>query len=313
MSSRLLVAGLDARRLVLAAPVLQREGHLVEEKASAAALLDDLAAQGASMVVLGTRLADLSLAGIIGTIRTSPATRHVSVLVLLTDEEGRPRAEEAVRAGANAVLRLPLDEPELEGWLAKLLAVARRVEARVPVQGQVVGTPLPAAGVHFFGVARNLSTRGILLASPVRLPESSPDLELQFSLPDAAALRALGRVVREAAEVAWPYLGYGVEFLFVPRESQDAIERLVRAGAAPVTRDPAHGIHSTLRREEWIYEILEPVRHDHGWHTEIRRGPREMWRPGRAGPFYVVEGASREGVLKQAVDFVLRQGRGLSR
>jgi len=304
MPPRLLVAGLDARSLIVAAPVLQRDHHLVQEKASAADLLEDLTGKGAQMVVLGPRLPDLGLAETIRLIRASESTRDVSVLVLLPAEEGLERAEEAVQAGANAVLRRPLDERRLEDWLAKLLAVARRVETRVPVQGQVVGTPLTASGVHFFGLTRNLSSRGMLLASPVRL-QDSPDLELQFSLPETSALRALGRVVREAGEVPWPYLGYGVEFLFVPPDSQAAIDRLVRAGSAD-TRDPTHGIHSTLRREEWVYEILEPVRHGSGWQTEIRRGPRQAWRPGTGAAFYVVDGTSRDGVLEEARAFVLR-------
>src|SRR5207244_12320930 len=61
--------------------------------------------------------------------------------------------------------------------------------------------------------------------------------------------------------------------------------------------DTTHGIHSTVRREAWVYEILEPVRRDETWHAEIRRAPREAWRPGEAGPFYVVEGASPEKAL----------------
>jgi CheY-like chemotaxis protein len=311
MPSRLLVAGLDARSLILAAPVLQRDHHLVEEKATAGELLEDLAAGGAGLVVLGPRLPDRSLPDTLRAIRASPFTRHISALVLLPAEESAEVAEQALLAGANAVLRRPEDEGRLEDWLAKLMAVARRVEARIPVQGQVVGTLLPASGVHFFGVTRNVSTRGMLLASPVRLP-ATPDLELQFSLPQANLLRALGRVVREAQEVAWPYLGYGVEFLFVPKESMAALERLVREGAREGT-DPRHGIHSTLRRGEWIYEILEPVRHPAGWQTEIRRGPRELWRPGTAGPFYVVEGSSREGVLEQALEFVFQREGGASR
>ena len=303
MPSRLLVAGLDARSLVVAAPVLQRDHHVVREKASAADLLEDLAGQGAEMVVLGSRLPDLGVAETVRLIRGSEVTREVSVLVLFAADEPPESAEEAARAGANAVLRRPLDERRLEDWLAKLLAVARRVEARVPVQGQVVGTPLSASGVHFFGLTRNLSSRGMLLASPVRLPES-PDLELQFSLPETAALRALGRVVREAGEVPWPYLGYGVEFLFVPPDSQAAIDRLVHAGSASA-RDPSHGIHCTLRRDEWIYEILEPVRAGAGWQTEIRRGPRRLWRPGASAAFYVVDGASRDVVIARARAFVL--------
>lgn len=307
MSSRLLVAGLDVRSLLLAAPVLQRDRHLVQEKASARDLLEDLAAGGARMVVLGTRLPDLSLTQTIRAIRSSPATRQVSVLVLVPQEDQPERAREAALAGANAVLRRPLEQRHLETWLAKLLAVTRRVEARIPVEGQVVGTPLPASGLHFYGITRNVSVHGMLLASPVRLADS-PDLELEFSLPEASSLRALGRVVREAPEVAWPYLGYGVEFLFVPPDSQQAIAQLVGT-ATPFSRDPSHGIHSTLRREDWVYEILEPVRHEGGWQTEIRRGSRELWRPGSGGPFYVVEGTSREATLREARDFVLRYGR----
>jgi CheY-like chemotaxis protein len=308
MPSRLLVAGLDARSLIAAAPVLQRDHHLVQAKRSAADLLLDLAGQGAQTVVLGSKLPDRDLADTIRLIRGDEATRRVSILVLLGPEEAAETAEEARRAGANAVLRGPADQRGLEDWLAKLLSVARRVDARVPVQGQVVGTPLSSSGVHFFGLTRNLSSRGMLLASPVRLPDT-PDLELELSLPDTAALRALGRVVREAAEVPWPYLGYGVEFLFVPPESQVAIDRLVRAGGgAASARDPSHGIFCTLRRDEWIYEILEPVRFGKGWQTEIRRGPRRHWRPGTAAALCVVDGASRDGVLEEARSFVLRQG-----
>jgi CheY-like chemotaxis protein len=305
MPSRLLLAGLDAHNLIAAAPVLQRERHVVQEKPTSADLLADLAGQGARMVVLGPNLPDASLADTVRLIRGSEITRHVSVLVLLPAEAAPEVGEAAARAGANAVLRRPTDERRLEDWLAKLLAVARRVEARVPVQGQVVGTPLSASGVHFFGLTRNLSSHGMLLASPVRLPDG-PDLELEFNLPDAPALRALGRVVREAAEVPWPYSGYGVEFLFVPAESQVVIDRLVRAGSA-LTRDPSHGIHCTLRRDEWIYEILEPVRFGEGWQTEIRRSRRRSWRPGAAAAVGVVDGASRDGVLEEARSFITRQ------
>ena len=312
MPSRLLVAGLDARSLILAAPVLGRERHLVDPKASGRDLLEDLESQGADLVVLGTQLSDLSIDEVIQRIRSSPRMRRVSVIAIVPANEPPHWDQDARLAGANAVLRRPLDEKHLETWLAKLLAVSRRVEARIPVQGHVVGTVMPATGVHFYGVTRNLSANGMLLASPVLLPEA-PDLELEFSLPDAGALRALGRVVREAKEVSWPYLGYGVEFLFLPLESQEAIERLVRNGVPTAVNDANFGIHSTLRRREWIYEILEPVRHQSGWQAEIRRGPREAWRPGASGPFYVVEAISREGVLEEARAFLRRHGSGPAR
>jgi len=186
--------------------------------------------------------------------------------------------------------------------------VPRRIETRIPVQGQVVGTPRPAA-LHFCGLTRNVSLNGMLLASPVKL-DDGPDLDLEFSVSGVGhLLRALGRVVRAAPEVGWPYLGYGVEFLFMPPESQEVLgalvgRRLPLFGAQP----KAHGIHSTVRREDWVYEILEPVPRHTGWQAEIRRATRAGWRPGVAGPFFVVEAGSPEGALRAARDFLVRHG-----
>ncbi len=300
--ARLLVAGLDARSLVLGAPVLQREGHLVREMPTLRMLLDHLAAEGAELVVLGTHLGDMTLPEAVRRLRASPETRRVSLLAVIPSHAPDELARDTEAAGANMVLRRPVEEPALEAALARLLAVPRRVEARIPVEGQVLGSSRNAAPVHFYGLTRNVSVNGMLLASPVRLPGES-DLELELMLGGGAPLRALGRLVREAPEVGWPYLGYGIEFLFLPPPSQERLESLVLE-ALSEERDPSHGIHCTLRRAEWVYEILEPVRHAEGWHAEIRRAPREDWRPGAAGPLYVVAGRTRDAALFEARQFV---------
>jgi CheY-like chemotaxis protein len=311
MAASVLVAGLDGRSLLLEAPVLQRERHAILEVETGRALVEEIVTSGARLLVLGPRLPDLDLPEAIRRVRASALTRHVSILVLLPSGDPPELETEAQAAGANAVLRRPLDPAQLEAWIAKLIAVARRVETRVPVQGRVVGTPRNREDAHFYGLSRNLSVTGMLLASPVRLAEG-PDLELEFDLPGAApGLQALGRVVRQAGEVAWPYIGYGVEFLYLPAMSFDAIVDLVGRGGMPqpvIPPDTTHGIHSTVRREAWVYEILEPVRRDETWHAEIRRAPREAWRPGEAGPFYVVEGPSPEKALREARDFLVRLG-----
>jgi len=305
----LLVAGLDARSLLLEAPVLQREQDLIIQEEWARELLPRIAQTRARLVVLGPRLPDLELTEAVRRIRSSPATRRVSVLVLIPAADPPGVEAAAIEAGANAALRRPLDRGVLESWIAKLLAVPRRIETRIPVQGQVVGTPRPAA-LHFCGLTRNVSLNGMLLASPVKLG-ASPDLDLEFSVTGIAhRLRALGRVVREAPEVGWPYLGYGVEFLFMPPESQEVVGALVgrRLPLFPSKQELSHGIHSTVRREEWVYEILEPVPRDTGWQAEIRRATRAGWRPGVAGPFFVVEAGSPEGALRAARDFLVRYG-----
>jgi hypothetical protein len=75
--------------------------------------------------------------------------------------------------------------------------------------------------------------------------------------------------------------------------------------AAPAAQPPTKtGIHSTLRRGPWVYELLTPVAHASGWHVEIRRAPRDEWRAGAAGPFYVVEGPSPDAALQSAREFI---------
>jgi len=307
MQPPILVAGLDGRSLPLEVPVLQRGGHLVHEHASARALVDALAGGEGRLVVLGTQLSDLNVFETIQRIRSNTTTRHASVLVLLPAAEPPGMEGRVLEAGANVVLRRPLDPSSLDASFAKLLAVPRRIEARVPVRGHVVGTPKTAGAAHFCGLTRNISVNGMLLASPMPLA-SGPDMELELILPNLTSrLAALGRVVREASEVAWPYVGYGVEFLFVPPDSLDAIADLVVKAAFPLpVADRLGAIHSTLKRDQWIYEIRQPVRQPGGWHVEIRRAPRENWRPGSSGPFYVVEGGSAREALDAARDFLHR-------
>jgi CheY-like chemotaxis protein len=309
MPPPVLFAGLDGRSLLLEAPILKREGHALEEESSARGLINGLAKSRARLVVLGPQLPDLTLPETIRRIRASPVTRHVSILALIPAGEARELDAEAIRAGANAVLRRPL-ENRLDSWLAKLLAVPRRVETRIPVQGHVVGTPKTQITGHFFGLTRNLSVNGMLLASPVRL-QGAPDVDLELSLPSLGRLSALGRVVREASEVSWPYLGYGIEFLYVPSSSFEALlgvvtQDLTAAALPPPDRDL--GIHSTIRRDNWVYEILQPMHKSQVWQVEIRRGGREDWRPGESGPFYVVEGESEDEALQHALDFVRMHG-----
>jgi hypothetical protein len=235
----------------------------------------------------------------------------VSVLALIRAGEPDGLDGETLDAGANAVLRRPLDTMHLEAWLAKLLSVPRRVDARIPVQGQVVGTPRDSVGGHFSGLSRNLSVNGMLLASPVRLAGS--DLDIEFHLPEGGRrVRAIGRVIREAREVGWPYIGYGVEFVFLPPDSLESLVSLVArhlpvpSAAPPEPGFPGPRIVATVRHSSWIYEIVEPVPYPAGYLVEIRRGPREGWRPGAAGPYFVVEGVSEESALKAAREFVAR-------
>jgi CheY-like chemotaxis protein len=309
MTGRILTAGIDARELRLEVRFLQRAPQLVEEALSARELFDALAREGAALVVLGPRLPDVPIAEAIQKIRAGSTSRHVSILAMIPASEPPGTEGVVLAAGANAALRRPLDRFVLESWVAKLVDVPSRVRARIPVHVQVVGSR-HGGGEHFYGLSRNLSVHGMLLASPVKI--DAEDLDLEIDLPEAEGrVRVLGRIARDAPEVGWPYVGYGIEFLFLPEAAQRAIDRLVRreAPAEPPRSLWAPGaIRSTLRKDDWIFELTEPARTESGFLVEIRRAARDGWRPGRASPYYVVEDQSPEAALQTARDFVLRHG-----
>src|SRR5258707_6295752 len=117
MSASILVAGLDSRSLLFEAPVLLRDHPLLEERSSARELLDGLAREGGRLVVLGPILPDLALPEAIRRIRLLPATRRVSILVLLPADEP-PGAEHAVvEPAVNSVLRRPAELVALQPWM----------------------------------------------------------------------------------------------------------------------------------------------------------------------------------------------------
>ncbi len=135
MAAPILVAGLDSRSLLLEAPVLLRDRAVLEEKASARELLDEPRPGDQPSRDPGDEPAG----------RRSPGGHPADPLppchaprldpgARARGRAGRRSRQDPRTTGANAVLRRPLDRAQLEDWIAKLLAVPRRVDARVPVQ-----------------------------------------------------------------------------------------------------------------------------------------------------------------------------------
>jgi hypothetical protein len=307
MAGGILAAGVDARELMLEVRFLHRQPELLREVEGTAAVLSAIECEPPGLLVLG---AGLARPEVVRAVRQMELGRGLSVLAVVPADEPRGMEGLLLEAGANAALRRPLDRFVLESWVGKLLEVPSRVLTRIPVHVQVVGTRRKESGEHFYALTRNLSVHGLLLASPVPIDGEDLDLELDLPGPDRR-MRVRGRIVREAPEVGWPSVGYGVEFLFLPEQARAAIDRLVErdALAEPARRLWRPGaVYSTLRRDDWIYEISEPARVEEGFLVEIRRGTRREWRPGHAAPFHVVRAAEAGAALAEARDFVRRHG-----
>jgi len=310
MDASVLASGLDVREIRLEVHFLQRDPELLQDVPLARDLLEAVVRTSTRLVVLGTRLPDMPLVDAIAALRRGPASARLSILAVIPAAEPVGFEGEVLRAGANAALRRPLDRFVLESWMAKLVSVPQRVQARVPVHVQVVGTPHSSPNGHFYGLSRNLSVHGMLLASPVKIEGEDLDLEIDLPEPEGR-VRVLARVTRDAPEVGWPYMGYGIEFLFLPEGGQRAIERMVDRELPPELPRPLwapDAIHSTVRRGEWIYELTDPLRFEGGFLVEIRRAPREEWRPGMASPYYVVQAATAAAALDTARAFVREHG-----
>jgi hypothetical protein len=311
MRPRIVAAGVSVAELRLAVRFLQRDAGLAREAGNALELRDALNDPSITLAVLGPGASgDWPPEELVAAIRGSASGGRVSILSIVRVEDPIGIEGLLLSAGANAVLRRPLDRFVLESWMGKLLDVPRRVIARIPVHVQVVGHRRSAPGEHFYGLSRNLSVHGMLLASPVRIEAEDLDLELDLAEPEGR-VRLLGRIAREAPEVGWPYFGYGIEFLFLPEVGQRAISRMVRRDAPSESRPSlwAPGaIHSTVRRDEWIYEITEPARTESGFLVEIRRAPQTDWRPGRSNPYSVVRADEAAAAIEAARTFVRQNG-----
>jgi CheY-like chemotaxis protein len=165
-------------------------------------------------------LVDVFLAGaeaLVRDLRGDPSTRDLSI-VALAGERADPREVPILKAGANAVLRLPAGL----GWderLMRFVNVPVRKATRFPVSFGVGTGPVtvPATGL-------NVGLHGLLVETWAEL-SLCDEVDLAFRLPgDEAVLHARGRVVRRGAPRQ-----FGVEFTSVDEGARQAIERFVRA------------------------------------------------------------------------------------
>jgi len=163
-------------------------------------------------------LVDVYLAGaaeLVERLRSDPSTRELSI-VALADTTADPREVPLLKAGANAVLRLPAGA----GWddrLMRYVSVPVRKSARFPVSFGVGAGPaaVPASGL-------NVGVHGMLVETWAEL-SMCDEIELAFRLAgDEVLLRAHGRVVRRGAPRQ-----YGVEFTSLDDDVRQAIERFV--------------------------------------------------------------------------------------
>jgi hypothetical protein len=282
-SGSVLLAGLDTGRLPWELSRLGPSFDILQGRAAAHALLDRLRSDvSASLAVLGQWLPDLTLAETIRRIRTDPELRHVSVIAITRDTESRV-------AGANVVLPLSADGSTIERWVSKLRSVPPRVKLSAQVRGRTVAHKEP-----FFGFVRNISTAGMRVFSPDEV-STGAELDVWLELASSDPFPALARVVRsDVGPMPLPH-AYGIEFVYLPQSTEDAVWRAIEGGR------PNRPTVDTLQAAAWTYDVINPVRRGERWEAEVwRSGPEQ-----RGERFFSVAGASSRDALREAREVLL--------
>lgn len=165
---------------------------------------------GVQVILVDREFPDAS--GFILQLRQEAATRNRSI-ALLTRSAGNH--DEFLKAGANAVFRLPPDT-DWDERFSKLLTVPVRQQARMVTHIEV------ETGDERVAAILNLSPGGMLLTTQKAL-KVEEELQFRFKLPDKREVKGRGRVARIA-----PPNNFGVEFLELDEDSRTAVHEFLR-------------------------------------------------------------------------------------
>jgi hypothetical protein len=158
---------------------------------------------------------------LVGALRMGEPTRQRSILVVARDE-APPLEAALLRAGANAVLRLPAG-PEWDARLIRLIRVPVRKHVRFLVSLQVRAGRGGGEEVAL-AVGRNLSATGMLLDCKIPLT-TGEELDLEVQLPSLlvpSPITGRGRVVRHS-----PPTYYGLEFRYLEPGGRERVREFL--------------------------------------------------------------------------------------
>ena len=156
---------------------------------------------------------------LVAALREDASTRGLSIVVIARGDFD-PGEVALLEAGANAILRLPIDG-DGDHRLERLVNVPARKEARFSVSFRV-DTFADGAGGPEPALALNLSLSGMLMEASGALRVGQP-LDLQFPLGDEPPpVRSHARVIRMV-----PPSRYGIEFTDVDGDTSARLRQFL--------------------------------------------------------------------------------------
>jgi CheY-like chemotaxis protein len=217
MGKRILVVESGMPVVPFEQSLLLRKDHELFRAATGAEAIEKVAQVMPHLIVLDDQVTDMKVSSLIRQIRTMPAGRNASVL-LLAGSGG-----EAVE-GINQVLSKPVVGAEFNDACRRLLSVEARKEARLLVYVNVQGF---SQNNMFLCNSLNLSASGILILT-ARKMKMGETVQLQITLPrEREKIRVSGLVMREAQEVDSRLNAYGLAFQDLSAEEGERLRNYV--------------------------------------------------------------------------------------
>ncbi len=175
-----------------------------------------------TLVLLDATDADAAR-GLVQRLREGAGTRRSSIVVLATSPEASEH--ELLQAGANLVLRPPIDVAACDQAFRNLLVVPRRVRSRFPVRYlPSAGTPDASA---LEALALDVSVGGMLLETDKAPPKPGETIDLVLSLSREVEVKLRGHVVRLYAGTGSSTVQVGIHFRDLSKKARETIDRIV--------------------------------------------------------------------------------------
>ena len=209
--------------------VLRRTGCETLTALTGTEALDVARREHPQMIVVKAGMSRMTGLDLCRVLKADPAFAKIPIAVVT--QAGAE--EEARRAGADAVLPLPLDPEAFFAVIRRFLQVVPREEARAAVEWSIT---FWRDGLQHVGTIRDLSRGGFFVRTPVRQPVGAR-LDVSFDVP---VERGVKTIVAEAIVVRLGRendLGLGCRFFQLSATSRQNLEeclRILSLGDVPV-------------------------------------------------------------------------------
>ena len=151
-------------------------------------------------------------------IKSKPLTASVPVVMITAKGDDASRLN-CHSAGCNDFLTKPLDRKLFLDTASRFLANIDRRDKRIPVN---VSGSIRSRGSDFPCILYDLSVGGAFIASDFN-GDVDRAVQLSFTLPDGSTIECHGKITWFKLSNNRTPVGFGVNFVLLPRETKDAI------------------------------------------------------------------------------------------